>query len=310
MDFFNLSSFHESKMNMGHIRELAGVVTSSYLNDNVPPATSIVKIAQAEELTPDNIATLAAESNKMIHTAKYASAGPNDKYHAADFPLANAKEILAQLQLNGGVEKIAVEMPAPILSSAEAFDPFKAFGVEAEPLDKTASLKHNLKGVHEKLALLKSQNDDALYMAKQASDAAERHLIKQAHQMIIQEGHNSTERLQVLGKIASFYKAANMTDHANPVLAKVAGVLVAEGMVEPSKGKAAMEYFMSKTADCVAPPELISENLKATVVNGKHPLYITLKTFIDRKNALNLYEDRLPQIQDKLHIVQEKIRAL
>ena len=115
--FFEPGAFQERKFDISYFREWAGEIASSYLNSGVAPTDSLAKIASAEELTPHHIEVLACEANKEIHKHKYAAA--QDKYFAADFPLADAKSVISQLQADGGEVKVSAELPAPVVQKQE-----------------------------------------------------------------------------------------------------------------------------------------------------------------------------------------------
>ena len=306
MTFFDAGSFKESKLSMDHFREWANEIASSYLTSQVPPTDTLCKIAQAEELTPHQIETLAGESNKAIHQAKYASA--KDKYLAADFPLADAKTALARLQSAPGGVKLAAAMPDPVVS--DDVDLHKAVGVEPEVMDKTASVKLQLKHAEIKTASLKQKMDDKVYIEKCAADDAERRFIKEARQAVLQCGANSAERMKTLGGLDAFAKTAGMHAKARPTLAKLAYALAKEGLLQPEHAKTALAYFLSKEADIKAPEELISANLPGMVINGTHPLYITLKTFRDCADRLDDTRGRASIVDDKIEILRQRIRAL
>lgn len=303
--FFDSSTFAEPKVSMDHFREWASVIASSFLNSGVAPTTTLCKIAAAEELTPDQVGILAGEANKVIHSHKYAKA--DDKYLAADFPLADAKAAVAQLQI-GGEAKLAAVMPAPTRID-DGPDPFQMFGVKPDETVKTAELRHELKAAHLKTANLKEKLADKEILEKWAADGAEAGFIKTARQMVL-SGANSSGRMKILGDIDHFTKCAEMRDLSRKPLAKLAYVLQKEGMLEPAHAKAALAYFLSKEADCKAPQELISEWLPAKVVNGSHPLYVTLKTFKDHNARMNHNRGRASIVDDSLSVISQRIRAL
>ena len=304
--FFDPSSFHEPKHSMDNFQEWAGEIASSYFNAGLEPTECLVKIAQSEELTPHHVHVLATETNKLIHQQKYASA--DNKYHAADFPLADAKIALARLQTDGGQEKTAVAMPDPVVSRQEV-DPFEMFGIKEEPMDKTASVRSDLKHHGARAELLGQKLQDQCILTKFAAADAEKAFIKEARQLVL-AADNSEERMKTLGYLDHFTKNANMSDISRKPLAKLAYVLSKEGLLEASQAKVAMEYFMSKNADEKAPQALISDYLNARVVNGNHPLYITLKTFQDSSSALDVNKDRYQIVDDRLRCIKQKIRAL
>lgn len=297
----------EPRLTMDHFKEWAGSITGSYFNEGIPPNTSLEKIAQSEDLTPHQIQVLAGETNKMIHMQKYANAGNEDKYFAADFPHADFKEVLKNLQADGGSAKIAVQMIDPVVSD-NGPDPFTMFGVKLEEIDKTASVKGEMKVASHKIALLHQKLKDRVILNKYAAEAAERNMIKKARQFVL-NGSNSSERLQLLGQIDHMAKEAGLGSASSP-LAKLAYVLKEEGLIDPLSAKETVEYFMSKEADQKAPESLISNWLEAKIINGQHPLYITLKTFHDSNDALRTSEDQFNLVDDKLKILKQKVRAL
>lgn len=303
MPFLDVGSFTEPKVSLGHFREWAGEIAGAYLNSGVAPTDTLCKIAQAEELTPHQVEVLAGEANKAIHQEKYASTA--DKYMAAAFPLADARAAIERLKLSGEV-KLAAVMPDP--EPAYEFDPFKAFGVEPETMDKTAEVKGDFRHAEIKLASLKEKLAEQLFLDKAALDTAERSFIKQARQMVL-SADSSAERMQVLGNLDHFVKTAGMPG-GRPMLAKLAVVLWKEGMLTPRQAEVAMTYLTDKTADCKAPQEMISDDLPARVVNGTHPLYITLKTFHDNVARMDHTRGRSVVVDDRLQILREKMRAL
>lgn len=308
--FLDPTSFKgTSSYSMDHFREWSNQVASQFFTAGDDPTEGIVKIAKEMGFVPHQIETLSAEVNKFIHQRKYASA--EDKYHAADFPLADAKKAIAALQADGGEVKIAVSLPEPKFSRSED-DPtefYKMFGVTPEQIDKTASVKHEIKNTFQKTALLKQKTQDKEILDKYAAEAAESNFIKTARKMLIGEP-SSADRFRILGEIDHFCKSAGMADVAKKPLAKLAYAMMREGMIEPSRAKPAMEYFLAKEADEKAPQEWISPTLKAKIVNGKHPLYITLKTLKDTGSAYDLSKDRYQLVDDKLQILGQKVRAL
>jgi hypothetical protein len=302
LDFTSASA---PSVSMDHYREWAGEIANSYFNANAEPTSTLKKIAQVEELTPHQIEVLAAEANKLIHQQKFASA--DEKYFAANFPLADAGEVVKGCQVDGGETKVAADFSAPQVSD-QGPDAFDMFGVEDVPMSKTASIKHNLKTAHIKLKHLQQKTQDQLIMQKHANIINEKKFIKEARQAMIEEP-NSAARVEVFKQFDQFVKSAGF-EQGRVLLAKTAYVLAREGKLEPSFAKKAMDYYMSKTADQKAPEELISENLPARIINGNHPLYVTLKTIADGEAEALRYENSCSLIDDKLRVVEQKIRAL
>ena len=302
--FFDPSSFKERTLNMGYFNEWAGQIANSYFNAGVAPTETLCKIAQQEELTPHQVSVLAAEANKEIHKHKYASA--KDKYHAADFPLADAKQALGRIQGDGGSVKVAEAMPEPVFAD-RAPDMHAMWGVKPEEFDKTASVKSHLKHASVHGDLLKQKSGDEALLAKYAEESAEQRLIKEARQVVLQ-GENSAERISILGRLDHFVKTAGVPAGRKP-LAKVAFVLGREGLLSPKHANEAFNYLI-KSADQTAPEAMISGWIPAQIINGEHPLYISLKTFDEchRKHCEAGRKDKL--IQDQLNVVKQKVREL
>lgn len=308
IDSLNLA---EAKIGMETIREWSGEISSSFFNAGADPTYTLTKIAKSESLTPDQIKTLAAEANKAIHQSKYAQV--EDKYHAADFPLADASTAIKTLQVDGGEVKIASEMPLPILPDSGP-DPYAMFGVEEpEPMSKTAGVKGQAGNIMEKLALLDSKLGDILIKTEAEKVAAERRFLKMARQSLLEEG-GSADRMKVIGQYDQFIKSAATSNEklegvGNKLMAKLCFVVGREGKLEPYHAKEAISYFM-KEGDQKAPASLISDNLQAQVINGQHPLYITLKTIGDKEADLLRYGNEHALVQDKARILKQKVRAL
>jgi len=304
---FDLGSFNERQLSMSHFREWASEIAEGYLGQGALPTTTLTKIAQQEDLTPPNIKTLAAEANKEIHRLKFAAASSGGKYFAADFPLADALQAIASVQVDGGKEKVAREMPLPVMAYSGP-DAYALFGVKEEPLDKTASVRGEMRVASGRMELLEQKLGDEVIRREFQKDAAEKLFIKQARELILQNTSNGTERMDQIKVLDQFVKSAGLEIGRKP-LAKLAYVLGKEGLLTPLLMKAACARLL-KVADMKAPEDLISQNLQAQVVNGNHPLYITLKTYHDHSEALDLSRNRHKLVQDELRILKQKARAL
>lgn len=301
--FFDTSDITQQKISMEHYREWASEIASSYLNAGAIPTNTLQKIAQSEDLLPHQIKLLAAEANKAIHTEKYASA--KDKYFAAEFPLADANEVINSLQ--AGQEKVANIFIDPINPLSEGPSPFEMFGIAEPVLDKTASVRQGLKIMEEKASMLNQKLSDAIIVKEAQLRFSEKRFIKMAREHLLPMD-SSIERMKALGGLDHFVKVAKLAP-GKKMLAKLAYVLQGEGKLEPRHGRIAYEYF-SKEADQKAPQELISENLTCQVINGEHPLYITLKTIADNEADLLRYNRESNIVDDKVRILKQKIRAL
>lgn len=305
-----MHSFHNfgtPTLTMEIIKGWASDACSKHVADGADPTAMLSKLASDNSLTPHQIEVVAGEINRAIHTVKYASA--EDKYNAAGFPLADAKVVVQSLQAGGEVKTASAGMGLFKDPVGNTIDYHSAFGVAEETMDKTAATKCANRSMYEKVASEARQQNDKVFMAEQEKFASEAAYIKTARQYIL-EGFNPQERFVKLCEVEHSAQCANMLEAAQKPLAKVAHSLGAEGFLLPKQVEGAVEHFLNKTADEKAPEELISPFLQARVVNGNHPLIITLKTYANALEREQQERNRDNIIKDKLEIMGQKIRAL
>ena len=297
-----------AKFDVSDAREYANSIANCYFNSKQDPTTELIKVAQVNSFTPEQVKVVATEVNKAIHNANYKSV--TDKYAAAEFPLADAAKALKALQLDNGEVKLAGQFVDPIIEGEYGLKYDDMFGVKDEPLDKTASVKHRVKYAKEKLELLDSKISDEIEMNKVKLASAERTFIKTARAAIL-ESYNPADRLDTFGNIYAAFQNNKLEKVANTPLAKLALILAKEGLIEKTAAKETVDYLMSKEADQKAPEHLISKNLQGLeIVNGQHPLYITLNTLDHHIREQEALGERFKIVQDKLNHAKQKIRAL
>lgn len=301
-------NFGMKKVSMDMIREWAHETASTYLNTGVEPSYTIEKLASSEELLPHQIQTLCAETNKLIHAQKYAS--ETDKYHAADFPLADASRVIDALKVSDIAKTGSIQNFEPDIS--EELDLSSYFGIdEGQGEVKTASLKHEVYQTTEKLEdFIKKAGLDEIELEYNIS-RSENDFVKQAVQML-NICDQESDRMSTMGQILLFAKSAGFEEKGKALLNKVAHVTSYNGLISKESLEEVSKFFLSKEADCKAPQSLISEDLlgKVQIINGDHPLYITLQTINKNDSELAKTRDYANIAQDKLTILKQKIRAL
>lgn len=309
MNFFNFENIKKPDFDIQHAREYANSVANNYVSSGIAPNESVVKLASSEGWTPEQIKVVATEANKAIHSVLYKTA--SEKYHAADFPLADVSKILETLQIHDGQDKIAAQFVDPILEKEYGPSAEDMFGVKVEELDKTASVKGHVKVAQEKAGLLRQKIYDDLSMENLRIDNAEKAFMKEARQLIMQNSLTALDRYKTFGTCYQFAKTAGFEEISKESFAKLAFVLGKEGLIETNRAKEAMNYFMDKTADQKVPEHLISKNLTGLeICNGEHPLYITLNTVDIHKRRKEGLENRFKIVQDTLDGLSQRIRAL
>jgi hypothetical protein len=307
----DVSKMRSSGFDMMTARECANNVANAYINEGLEPNDYLCKMAAERSFTPEQVKIVATEANKAIHSYRYKEA--SDKYSAADFPLADAKLILSKLQAHDESQvKVAAHFTAPKISQGATLvqSDYDFFGIIPEEMDKTASVKQKLSAGLEKTALLRDKVQDRLVDLQNQFNAAEESFIKEAKEMILVNGVNEAERYRTLGSIFHFTKQAGKLDCAKNSLAKLAHVLKAQEILSPELADEAFNFFV-KEADQQAPTHMISKHLDGVeIVNGNHPLYITLDTISHCKQESEHEQNRYKMIMDTLGNIKQKIRAL
>ena len=307
----DVSNMRRTGFDMTTARECSNEIANSYFNENLDPTEYLCKMASERGLTPEQIKIIATETNKTIHSFRYKTA--SDKYSAADFPLADAQLVLSKLQAHDDSQvKIAAEFQPPKFSreytAIESDHDF--FGILPEEMDKTASIKEALKRSLEKTALLEQKTQDSLISIQNKLNAAEVSFIKEARELILTHGVNEGERFRTLGSIYHFAKQAGKLESTRGSLAKLAYVLKAQEILSPELADEAFEFFV-KSADQQVPTHMISKHLDGVeIVNGNHPLYISLDTISSCKEESEFEANRYKMIKDTLGQIKQKIRAL
>lgn len=282
------------------LNSIAQLAVEGYFEKKASLNDSLKKLASSEHLTPVQVQYVAAEANKGVWQKLFGM----DKTASYDFPLADAQTIIESLALKHEAPKVdldAEDYLAPPATKLASFDPFKAIGVVSENLEKTASaeakkhVKRELEYKYEKLAHVREEILTKQYECGTRVDNAEREFVKAAREMVLEQPLD--ERGAAFAKIASFvHGVTGNVEYKVNLMRKLAHVLTAQGLV--------------KKADMKAPEEYISESLPAQIVNGVHPLYITIKTVLDGRDEYRSLGDRYEIVDGSLPVIKEKIRAL
>lgn len=285
------------------LKEYAKHASHNFMGkDKVPLTHTIQKTAQVENLSPEEISIVCQEANKAVHSHMFKTA--EDKY--VDFEIADPNVIVSNLEKS-------IQKTASVNHYDAAFD--AVFGKTASeneissdfdlaPGEQNAyqndfqfsqTAGHDgLKTPQEhidKIAMAHAKNEleqniDDIIMIESSIDGLKKEFVKVArNQMLSSSLH---ERPQQFGYIAKFCKEAGMVDkQINEMIDLTAHVMYKQGLLE-------------KTADLKADAQYISDNLDARVVNGTHPLYITIKTLVDKETRREALLDRHNLIKTRL----------
>lgn len=305
---FDINNFGIKKVSMDMVREWAHEASQAYLGSGIEPGFTIEKIASSEDLLPHQIQLLCTETNKLLHTHKYASEA--DKYHAANFPHADFTKVVENLKITENVKTGSLVECEPVFT--KELDLEQYFGVdEGQGQTKTASLKQEVGLKIEKLANFEKTASMIEIETMTALSNAENHFIKQSMHYV-NSCDNEADRVNMIGQIYAMSKSAGFEVNGKRLLNKVAHVASFAGLISNEKLQETSNFFLSKEADCKAPESLISENLlgQVRIVNGSHPLYITLQTVNNKETELAKTREYATIAQDQLRILRQKIRAL
>jgi len=124
--------------------------------------------------------------------------------------------------------------------------------------------------------------------------------VKQARDLLLELPLD--ERANGMNKIASFVSSSRRAEspadleHGRELMAKLAFVMEKQGLM--------------KKADLKAPSEYISDKLPGEIINGRHALYVTIRTFQNAKDDYSKSSDRYDIVDGSLPMIKEKIREL
>ena len=289
-------STYRDKTTLGVFAKLAA---DEYLGTNATPLNqTLTKIATQEHLTPHQVEFVAAEANKAVWAKLFAM----DKTASYDFPLADAKEVIAGLQQTTAPAQIQAAdldyLSPPTSTKTASFDLFGAMGIQKEALDKSATarreIKRELQKRLEKVAQAKEELERRIVVNSTMIENLELEFVKTSRSMILE--HPFEQRGQAIEKIAEFVGNCGKVAHGRQLMKKLAHVLKRQGLV--------------KEDDLKAPEEYISDKLPARIINGTHSLYITIKTLYDKYDHQSTLGQKYEIVDSSLPVIKEKIRAL
>ena len=281
------------------LNTFAKLAASEYLGSNKSPLNSTLKkIASQEQLTPFQVEYVAAEANKSVWSQLFSM----DKQASYDFPLADAKEILQGLQVTQTPQEVKVAdldyLGPPISTKVASFDPFKALGVVEENMAKSASakreIKRELQSRMEKVAVAKGELEGQLIITQSKIEELELSFVKEARNMVME--YPLEDRGVAMDKVAEFLRGCGKPEQGQILIKKLAHVLKRQGLV--------------KESDLKAPEQYISKTLPARIVNGRHSLYLTIKTIMDNYDYRDTIHNRYELVDSSLPALKEKIREL
>lgn len=288
----NFLSGGSAEVSPEKLRLLAKVASNKYLSDKAPLNTSIQKLAEENGLNPHQVARVAEMANHETHAALWNSEA--DKTKVA-FDVADPKKITTkEPKASGpvGARAAGREVPKKVdrgPSTAEMF------GVK--PGDVHHGMgdlpdKKKVVIIIEKTASEKSIVRDDLIKLAMMNEHEEKNLAKLVKQAYL--GHGIK-----LPDIYAYACSEGYGEVAQEYLPKIAEQLQKE------TARAELLKIAWK-----APEELINFDAPMTIVNGAHPILISLDTLLKYRNDIQQFTGRMSRINDDVTILGERLREL
>ena len=277
---FLVNDASSNSMSLDVLHDFAKQAAHEYMASHQTPLNeSISKIASTENLSPEHVAIVCQEANKLVHTELFKTA--EDKYTV--FDIAKPEEIISNLE---NTEKVAsFETDDYDLGPDEGQNDFslcKTAGHSGFSKSELSQKKEKL----EKLAFQKQEIADQYYQVHTELEKLENQFVKIARNMLLP--YRIDQRRDNYSTIATFCKKAGVDESTTSRLINLLDkVMESQGLIE-------------KTADSKVSPDLISENLNVRIINGDHPLYVVVKTIPEVRDKMKLYQERYNWIQEQV----------
>lgn len=288
----NFLSGGSAEVSPEKLRLLAKVASNKYLENKANLNTSIQKLAEENGLNPHQVARVAEMANHETHSALWASEA--DKTKVA-FEVADPKKITPAKEpeaIGSAGTRAGREVPKKVdrgPSTAEMF------GVK--PGD-----------VHHGMGDLPNKKKVVIIIEKTAS---EKSIIKNDIIKLAMMNEHEEKNLAKLVKQAYLGYGIKLPD--------IYAYACSEGY-----GEIAQEYFpkiaeqlQRETARAEllkiawkAPEDLINFDAPMTIVNGAHPILISLDTLLKYRNDVQQFTGRMSRINDDVTILGERLREL
>jgi len=269
---------------------LATIASNRYLKDGAPLNDTIQKLASREGLNVHQVARVAEMANVETHKAIWGT--ESDKTKVA-FELADPSKIAAAA--GGQPASVSSDlMGPPEMASSRGPSMAELFGANDaghQGLYGPTEKQHTVI-VIEKNAAARGDVSNEMILATMRHESEEKrlaHLVKQAY---LGEGI----------KLEDIYAVAVQSD-----LGEIALEQLPKIAEELFKGTARMS--LTKIA-WAAPEELIDRELPLTIVNGAHPIMVSLDALKQYRNQLQQYNWHLSRIDDENTIASQRLRNL
>ena len=298
------SKTRQNRMGADRLSILAKTAAKRYIEERTPLTDSIRKIATENDLNSEQIRRVCEMANIDTHRALWPKTAAKE---SIAFPLANARDVVDSVE-SPSLDRSVVKSPCSM--DSDYAGPPK--GISAPGPSMMSMFGGKADEVHNGLSEEPEKQQIVIILQKKA---AEREDIKSK---VLYQGM----QLESLEK-----QAFNAVKQA--VLGGASFYQVYEASVGVGLGKVAEEYLpkwqdrivaeahgsqrlrLEKLAISKAPADLISENLgNATVINGAHPVLISLDTVQRKTDEVKQGLHNILRIDDEVKVYNQRLREL
>jgi len=304
----NQQSSH-TKLGSERIQALATTAAKRYIEERAPLTGTIQKMASQNDLNSEQIKRVCELANIATHRLLFSKAAAKE---SVAFPLADAREVADVVSKGNMVSANPMSPPtsSPCSMSSDYDGP--PTGIPDSAPSTSSMFGVNPDEVHNGLGDEPEGKRIIIILQKKA---AERSDLKSK---ILYAGM----QLEALEKKA-------FADFKQTVLGGASFYQVYEAVVGMGMGKVAEEYLpkwqqklidqshgsqrlrLEKIAISKAPEELISDNMgNTTVINGAHPVLISLDTVNRKTGEIKQGIHNLLRIDDEVNVFNQRLREL
>jgi hypothetical protein len=313
----------QTKVASERLELLAKIAAKRYLEEGAPLNSSIKKIAEENDLNPNQIERVCEMANINTHKGLWSKTAQKE---SIAFDLADSRNIVSGVRRDPeaintgsgcgcGSEPCQCSAPAPAVNSPCSSDSDymgPPRGVPRPGPSLISMMGADPAQVHHGLGPLPEKKKIIIVIEKKAAQ------YKKLKSEVIYKGMElETLEKQAFGKVkqsvlggetfARVFEAA-----CGAGLAKVANEYLPkfqEQLIQDTHGS--VRTRLEKCAIHKAPAELISDNLGGTVVvNGAHPVIVSLDTIQRKTGEIKNLLNNLLRIDDEVKIYRQRIKEL
>lgn len=290
-----------SKVASDQLESFAKIAAKRYLEDGTSLNDAITKIAKENELNAHQIERVCEMANIATHKGLWSKTAQKEKIA---FPLASSKVVLASCGCGGGDATAPAPMdadyagppsgiprPGPSLATMMGVDPSAVHNGLEGPNERQRIIV-----VLQKKAAAHQELKDKLSIKAMELETLEKRAFELVKQTVL--GGATMRDVVVAATIAGYAKLAA------ELLPKFEERLIAD--THGDVRTRLVKHAIAKVTD-----DLISENLgNTTVINGAHPVLVSLDTIQRKTDEVKNGLRDLLRIQDDIKVNNQRLREI